>query len=632
MNLTRVSLIGMFLSVILVITLGFQTAERDPWKLITSGVYRSESIPYSYMIVDEKHAVAIDASTTLQTWQKHHREPVELVLLTQHDRDSVRELGSFLSAQIPVRAAPEAKEFLDREAVTKFWKESIPLRNSRTGYFVHPVGFEGVRFDLKDGEQVISGSIQLRVIATPGPSRDHLAFEQKQLDRKVVFTGDLLTENGKISSPFTSDWDHWTDAGIKPYAESLCKVAKATPNLLLTSRSEPIKESITELLGATASKLEEVGFLKSFERFSDRLGASPEYPFLVPKEQVGSAGDQPWSKVSEHCFITGNTYVLVSKEDRAFMVIDPWGKRSIDRIEELRRTEKLGKMEVITFSHAHYDHFDGVYLFPDRESFEIWGLDVASTPLQDPFQRRAPFLDERPIRFDHLIKDGGKKTWREYSFTFNHLPGQSLYTMALQTVVDGKRSIFTADNFFHRKQYSGTGGWMGLNRSYPRAYGLSAAKVLEWNPEWILAEHGGPYVFNADDYRRRMKWGEAAGRAGDQICITGKMEWDWNPYLVEFIPYLQKLSLDSSIEGVIEFHNPSNDKQIMRVELLGRGIFENQEFVIEVAAGQTKSVKLEAKSVRPLPKGRQIFELRTQCKNQIETVDSWLAIDVTGEK
>ena len=46
---------------------------------------------------------------------------------------------------------------------------------------------------------------------------------------------------------------------------------------------------------------------------------------------------------------------------------------------------------------------------------------------------------------------------------------------------------------------------MGLNRSSPAVYGLSAKKVLDIAPEWVLAEHGGPYVFDAEDYRRRVR-------------------------------------------------------------------------------------------------------------------------------
>jgi glyoxylase-like metal-dependent hydrolase (beta-lactamase superfamily II) len=65
-----------------------------------------------------------------------------------------------------------------------------------------------------------------------------------------------------------------------------------------------------------------------------------------------------------------------------------------------------------------------------------------------------------------------------------------------------KRCYFTADNFFHQDTFSGSGGWMGLNRSSPPMYAASAQKVLDAAPEWVVAEHGGPFEFSAEDFRR----------------------------------------------------------------------------------------------------------------------------------
>ena len=56
---------------------------------------------------------------------------------------------------------------------------------------------------------------------------------------------------------------------------------------------------------------------------------------------------------------------------------------------------------------------------------------------------------------------------------------------------------------------------------HPAVYGQSAQKILDMNPEWILAEHGGPYVFNAEDYRRRVLWGQSAAKACDALCVSG---------------------------------------------------------------------------------------------------------------
>src|SRR5206468_4492145 len=134
----------------------------------------------------------------------------------------------------------------------------------------------------------------------------------------------------------------------------------------------------------------------------------------------------------------------------------------------------------------------------ERDKPEVWTLDHVALPIAEPFLLRAPFLDQRPLPIHRRVKDGEAVSWREYSFRFRYLPGQTDFTMGVETTIDGKRCFFTADNFFHHDLYSGTGGWMGLNRSSPLGYAASAQKVLEARPDWVLAEHGSAMEFSAE--------------------------------------------------------------------------------------------------------------------------------------
>ena len=49
-----------------------------------------------------------------------------------------------------------------------------------------------------------------------------------------------------------------------------------------------------------------------------------------------SNGSKPWTQVSEHLFVTGNTYVLTSKDNQCLLV-DPWEKRSAEQFAKLQR-------------------------------------------------------------------------------------------------------------------------------------------------------------------------------------------------------------------------------------------------------------------------------------------------------
>src|SRR5581483_5957461 len=154
---------------------------------------------------------------------------------------------------------------------------------------------------------------RLRVVATPGHSRDHVAYLARKGEQGplLAFCGDALASPGKLWSPYTTDWDHWTDLGLAPAAKSLRTLAGLKPSLLLPAHGPVIDRDAVAALEKTAAAVEEAAFLKSFERYTkQRLGNAPQYRFLA-KEQAGSNGSRPWTQVSEHLWLTGNTYVLV---------------------------------------------------------------------------------------------------------------------------------------------------------------------------------------------------------------------------------------------------------------------------------------------------------------------------------
>jgi glyoxylase-like metal-dependent hydrolase (beta-lactamase superfamily II) len=551
---------------------------------------------------------------------------IERCLLTHHHRDTSALARELIAAGVPVLAPKASAEWLRRDGVQRFWSACLPelvpgkepgLRDrtfNAFNYLVHPQGIDAIECLLEDGQTIDWRGWRLTVTATPGHSRDHIAFAAKRRSAKdsdneeAIFCGDAFATRGKLWSPYTTDWDHWTDTGLKAAAESLRKLATRGPRMLCPEHGPVLREDVVASLEETAKALDEVGFLKSFERFSkQRLGQEPQYEFLA-KEQVATAGEKPWTKLSPHLFLTGNTFVLRS-EAGPIAVFDPFGATLADQIRRLQRDEQLGPIEVVLISHAHNDHYVGLHQLPNRESFEVWTLEEVARPMAEPFQVTAFGLDARSIRTDRWLKTKETATWREFSFAVRHFPGQTYFTMGLQTTIDGNTCFFTGDNFFHADQFSGSGGWSGRNRGWPDLYAKSAQAVLDAKPDWVLAEHGGAFAFNAEDFQRRVAWGQAAAKAADAVSTSGRFRRDWNPSRIQVEPLLVRASAGESAKTTVLIDNPLARPESLRLRLEHGSSTSPWSREITIPENGTTRVELQFQVAGRLPTGRHVVPL-----------------------
>jgi hypothetical protein len=195
-------------------------------------------------------------------------------------------------------------------------------------------------------------------------------------------------------------------------------------------------------------------------------------------------------------------------------------------------------------------------------------------------------------------------------------------------MIDGKRCYFTADNWFHQDQFSGTGGWMGLNRSYPLPYAESAQKVLDAAPEWVLAEHGGAFEFNAEDFRRRVQWGKEGEKAGDAVCVSGTLRYDWDPHRVHVEPILQKARPGATLTATLVATDLLGHRKNVTAVLEGRGLTPDQTLDLEVPAAGTARSRFTCRLTDRVPPGRHVFALRVTGVDGPDPADAFLAVEV----
>ncbi len=618
--------------------------QETRWREVAPGVWRSAGLPCGYALIDGDAALLIGAAREMD-WRglkSLNVRRIERCLLTHAHRDTSALVPELIADGVAVQAPKASAEWLHSEGVRRFWSACLPtlvpgqepgLRDrtfNAFNYLVHSRGIDAIDCSLEDGQVIDWRGWRLTVLATPGHSRDHVAFaatrSSQATAQPLVFCGDAFATRGKLWSPYTTDWDHWTDLGLKASAESLRKLAALRPTVLCPEHGPVLRDEVVAALEETAKAADEVGFLKSFERFSkQRLGDEPRYEFLA-KEQVATAGEKPWTKLSPHLFLTGNTFVLRS-EAGPIVVIDPFGATLAEQIRRLQRDEQLGPIEVVLISHAHNDHYVGLHQLPNRDSFEVWTLEDIARPIAEPLRVTAFGLDARSIRTDRWLKANETATWREFSFAVRHFPGQTYFTMGLQTAIDGRQCFFTADNFFHADQFSGSGGWSGRNRGWPDLYAQSAQAVLDAKPEWVLAEHGGAFVFNAEDFQRRVAWGKAAAKAADAISSSGRFRRDWNPSRVQVEPLLVRVRAGETARTSVVIENPLAQPETLRLRLDHGAVTSAWSREVIVPANGTARVELTLTVSDQLPAGRHVVPLIVMSNDIEDGGDSFVVVD-----
>lgn len=540
-----------------------QETTAQQWDQVAANVYRSRTAAKSFLLVSDRRGLLIGAAQGLDPHAfPSDVERIELVLLTHHHRDSSSAAERFVVSKIPVRAPELSAAYLLPEGVAAYWKKSMPVDEpgrfltlferfwSDWTYLVHPTGIAGIDCSLKPGEKLRWHDWSLTVIGTPGHSKDHCSYLATRGDQRLIFAGDAVHSAGRVWSPYSMEWHHQKDEGFVAASVSLRTLAAHQPTHLFPEHGEPlIGEDIAPALLSTAESLSQLGVLKNFDAYSKQFGPQPSYKFLAP-EQVGTANPMgnsvPWSKLSPHLLLSGNTYALLS-QDGPVLLMDPYSANIVDRVAELKRDHRAGPVEVACISHAHNDHYTGIFALPERSTFQVWTLDRIAAVVDDPFRWLAPYVDPRLPRVDRRLKDNEVIRWHEYELRTHHLPGQTDFGMGLEVTVDDRKCLFTGDNFYHVEQYSGGGGWSGRNRGLPLGYARTAEKILKLKPDWILAEHGGAFEFNVEDFQRRRDFALRAAEVADRLSPSGRHQADWDPQQVRIEPLISRASIGHEV-------------------------------------------------------------------------------------
>lgn len=135
-----------------------------------------------------------------------------------------------------------------------------PALERRTGLIL--------RFPLADDVVVDTDMGTLRVVATPGHSRDHVAFlfRRRKDGRRILLAGDLLLGEGSTT------WVGEYSGCVGDYLASLDRVAKLRPDRILPAHGPPIEDPEAALSRFRRHRLERIRQVKDALEAGDLPG------------------------------------------------------------------------------------------------------------------------------------------------------------------------------------------------------------------------------------------------------------------------------------------------------------------------------------------------------------------------
>lgn len=433
---------------------------------------------------------------------------VTRVLLTHARRDA------FPWAGVPVVAPAASKNLFDDPQA--FWTklETARFHDYAQQTTKMPVQAFRIERTVAPGDTLEAGGVRIRVLATPGYTRDAVSYLLEAGGKRIACTGDLIYGDGQIFDLYSLQ-DAVPEAKARGYhgyaaragdlIRSLRAVANEKPDIILPARGPAITDpqsSISRLIDRLQTFLQshfETDALRWYwgdENHRIRSRAVERPMDIMPMAEL--------SKLPADILPIGNSRVILSRSGNAF-VVDAGYRNLLPELRKLRDAGRLRTVEGIWITHYHDDHTDYIADVAAEFGSPVYFTQAMAEVMARPGAFRLPCLTTRGVSTSGAKRDGETLDWHEWKFTFWHFPGQTLYHGGLVAKRDGQTYLFTGDSFTP----SGMDDYCMQNRDILRdgeGYEFCLRRIASL-PEktWLLNQHVEPMFRYTGAQLKRMQ-------------------------------------------------------------------------------------------------------------------------------
>ena len=445
-----------------------------------------------FVLADRAEAILVDFGDgdVLDHLSELGIERVTDVLLTHHHRDQLAGLQRAVNAGIRIWAPPSEVELI--AGIDERWRRrqvanDYDLREDRFS-LLHSVPVTGTVAEYRTTR---FGGFDVYVLPTPGHTLGSVSYLVEADGRRLAFTGDLIYGDGKVWSLAATQWTYSGWEGWGSTINSAAILGGRTPDLLLPSHGEPIREP-SAALATLAERMQGLIDLRDPVRFNaaDRLR-------------------RPFDPVTPHLLrnrtMFATNYVLLSETGGALLIDFGYDvMTTADSTERLARRTLLWSLDALDhtieaaiMTHYHDDHVAGLNLLREVTGAEVWAPENVAPVIEDPERYDLPCLWFDPIPVDRRIALEQPFRWHEYELTVYPLPGHTRYAAAISFEVDGTKILVTGDqqtddgarsilNYQHR------------NRFVAEDFSASAQLYRRLRPDLLLGGHWLPLAVTDD--------------------------------------------------------------------------------------------------------------------------------------
>ncbi|MCS7306112.1 MAG: MBL fold metallo-hydrolase [Thermoguttaceae bacterium] len=503
-------------------------------------------------------------------------QSVDRILFTHHHRDQACGAGRFTQKGAKLFVPATERPYFEKPEL--YWQD---LKHRWNYYLFHPhrlMLVEGVPVagECKEDQPIRWGPALIHVLATPGHTDGSVSFLVEVDGRRVIFCGDLMYDHGQLWELYSlqkgfrrgtrqiSDYHGFMGAQWE-LKESLHRLQKATPHLLIPSHGRIIEkpaeaiEAVIRQMDICYDKYVSISALRHyfpelFEEFQGRPGHMPLRPGL------------PVPDCLRHI---GTTWILVSQQKKAALVMDCGHPGIVQTLQEMQAKGELGPIEGLWITHYHNDHVGGVAEFQKTFDCPCIADEHLAAVLTQPMAWRLPCICPDPIRVHRPTKHGESWRWHEYKLTAFYYPGQTLYHDALLVEKDDLKMLFIGDSHTPAgiDDYCAQNrNWLGQNVGFDRCLAL----LEEIQPTHLFNCHVDlGFHFRPEDIRFMR-----ANLAEREKLFGQLMPWDHPNYgmdesWVRAFPYEQKAKPGQSLslQVVITNHSAKVQPSAVRVVL-----------------------------------------------------------------